>query len=382
MAHWKRLLSYIVWLHVAGMVRAAPPVESPTDAQLRAYSGVKQIADSSCANPTLTGWTVEGGVGVKVTLNPGKLVQALGMTGVRVAADGRGQNWSGLLQKDAGAAFASRNTCFTTLFAAMVNRLPVIDRQTGKPVKRPLNPVALFKAIPQTVVATSTHADIVNDGQNQLTVGANSNNNTLTSGPVTTGPGNAIQNVTINPPPVTPDQKQQAHDALIEELRQLCAYPEQNTVERGPTVIQKHFGSGFPHALYAVLTKYYDGTIATVSYGDQLLSYKRQYYQFETSSADVQRTLTEKIGGLTKTTANGAWQTLYEYCVTRALGATSAQIQASSGDLNYSMSYGDAEAVFEKLKADPNARITLDRMRPVFDAIVVASGLILQAYSK
>lgn len=175
--------------------------------------------------------------------------------------------------------------------------------------------------------------------------------NYATGGPVSSGPGTAVQNNYFGAA-VTPDQKQQAREALLVNLRELAAYPERGRVELAPTIVQGTFRFHAPQALYLLLAKYDRDTIAAMPNGADLNIYEREYYGFERSSVDYEASVTNYIGTLVAAKFPSVWRQYYGYALRRAGGISAEAATAADGQLNFGMTSEDEERIYKVLDAD------------------------------
>jgi hypothetical protein len=240
----------------------------------------------------------------------------------------------------------------------MVNRLPLADPQNGRPIPKPRQPLVIYRQVQAAAAGSATTpaaAEISNSGKNsgQQINSTGPSTNYATGGPVSNGPGPAIQNIFFGAA-VTPDEKQQAREALLVNLHELAAYPERGAVELSPTIVQRLFRFHAPQALYLLLAKYDRDTITAQPNGNDLNAYERAYYSFEQSSVAYETSVVTHIGTLVATKFPSAWNQYYGYALRRAGGISAADAVAADGQLNYGMTPEDEERIYKLLDADPN----------------------------
>lgn len=325
------------------------PANVASAANLPIYRSVSDIAARTCQSPQDVGWTWNVNGDARATVNVDRFKQVLGSGGLTLGGGGNYARWSGPLQKDVGAALASRNDCAEKVFVAMIDHLPLTDSKTGKSVPKPAQPHQAYRAAAPATTVTATDSNNSNGAGQQLIAGAQSTNFQV-AGPTATG-GAAIQYVNI--PPVTPDQKQQAHDALLADLAELARYPERNAIELGPSIIQRHFNFKAPRALYLLLAKYTYPTIASVPGGEELNRYEADYYNFENTLPAFEQSGIEKVGEIVAQKQPYVWRSVFEYCVLRAAGATATQLVSANGQPSFGVTPEQEEAIFLKLYTDP-----------------------------
>ena len=316
------------------------------------FRSISDIAARTCQSPQDEGWAWNAHGNAQVYVNVDKLKQVLGSAGVSLSSNGDYDRWHGPLQKDVGTALLSRNDCAAKVFVAMVQYLPLSDSKTGKSLAKPAQPLQTYQrliaSVPVPTAAASASNNSNGAGQ-QLNVGAPSTNIQI-AGPTSSG-GPAIQNNYF--PPVTADQKQQAHEALLADLTELGRYPERGAVDLGPSIAQQHFRFKVSRALYLLLAKYNYFTIATVSGGDQLNKFEADYYAFESNAPSFEQLVFAKIGADAPQRMTEAWHDLFEYSFVRALGFTPEQFAGGNGQTNFGITPEQEEMVFQKLMADP-----------------------------
>jgi hypothetical protein len=335
---------------------SSPPDQSAqalaSQVRLRSFRAVAQIAAETCTAPQMVGWTLNAKGSAVVSFAPAKLITRLIALGGKLGLEGSYDRWSGPLQRDVGLALAARSTCQRTVFVAMVNRLPLADPATGRPITKPQRPLAIFRQV-QASATPAAAAEISNGGGNfgqQINATAPSTNY-ATGGPVSNGAGPAIQNIYFGAA-VTADQKQEARDALLVNLRELAAYPERGAVEPAGTIVQRLFRFHAPQALYLLLAKYDRDTIAALPGGADLNVYEHDYYDFERSSIDYETAVINHVGTLVAAKYPDAWRQYYGYALRRAGGISAEAVATADGQLTFGITPEDEERIYKLLNAD------------------------------
>lgn len=115
---------------------ALASASTDTGAALDAYQRIGSIANLVCVHPQLFGAvrSADGKISGQVALS--KLTKALGDANIGASLGGGYSDWRGVRQQDAAAALNSANECGERLFTLMLTRLKLVDRTTGKPVRR------------------------------------------------------------------------------------------------------------------------------------------------------------------------------------------------------------------------------------------------------
>ena len=353
----------------------AAPVSPPLprdNSQLSIYEGIRQVAVTSCTNPPLAGWTITAKGSGEVSLKPATLAKLLAALNIKLAGGVEYGRWSGMLQRDAAAAFANRNDCVTKLFEVMVKGLPVTD-QTGSLLPKPAHPDVIYKTL--VAQSTTTTTDQPQSVIGNTSAGPQANN--TGSGTSVAVTGNAT--TFVFPPPVTTDEKLRAHDALIEELRQLASYPERDELGPPPTIMQEYFAQKVPRALYIRLSKYYDSTIITVPNGDKLISYEKDYYTATNNARNFERNAIAAIGLYIQDQHEYVWRTYFKYCFTRALGFDAATIKAGNGQISFG-SYDEAEKACTALQQDQSTATALHQLAQAVSLITNTANYLLSQY--
>ena len=357
---------------------------SANQVNIQSFRAVAQIAAETCSAPQTVGWTLNAKGSAVVSFAPAKLVSRFMTLGGKLGVGGSYDRWSGPLQRDVGSALTARSTCQQTVFVAMVNRLPLVDPQNGRPIPKPRQPLVIYRQVQADAPASATTpaaAEISNSGGNsgQQINSTGPSTNYATGGPVSNGSGTAIQNNFFGAA-VTPDQKQQAREALLVNLHELAAYPERGAVEPPPTIVQAAFRLHAPRALYLLLAKYDRDTIAAQPNGNELNEYEREYYGFERSSVDYETSVVNHIGTLVAAKFPDAWKQYYGYALRRVAGLPAADVVAADGQLNFGMTPEDEERIYKLLDADPTYGPGLRQSGTNVDRITKQAATVLFRY--
>lgn len=322
-----------------------------TESQLRAFRTISEIAKETCGLSPARGQNFHADGGAGAALNIDKLKQVLGSAHVSIGGDLASTRWNGPLQRDIGAALISRTSCVQMSFNAMVLRVPLIDMTTGRTIPKPPNLTRAYRKAADSSPRREpeTASGNTNTGGQQIAAMAPSTNIEI-SGP--SGNGSTItQNNYLTP--VTADQKQQAREALLTDLGELARYPERGPATPGPAIIQTHFRSKAPRALYLLLARYNFNTIESVDGGTNLNQFEAQYYEFETHAPAFEERALQRIGSLVPQHTPYAWATFYHYCISRAAAFTPEQVSSINGEMNFGISPDSAETLYQKIKLDP-----------------------------
>jgi len=252
-----------------------------------------------------------------------------------------------------------------------------VDR-TGKLLPKLDKPSVVYRTLTQqqssSSVLTETNVGNTNGSGVQ-------NNNSAPSvnynGPVATE-GSHLS-VIYNNPPITDVQKQQAREALMEDLNQLATYPESVATVDGPTVVQRMFRYGAPRALYSLLVKYYDKTILSIPYGVQLIGYKKSYYDFEQSAKNFESVAVPKMGDLSKGQFPASWSEYLRYCVLRRNGYSKDAVIAKWGTMGF-VDFNKADDVCAAFQADPQFGLPFNAYSASIDAFTGTAQQLLAAY--
>ena len=356
----------------AAAVAASGPAASPTLEQT--YRSLGAVAAQTCQSPKTEGWALRAAGGAAVTIDVAKLKRLLGSIGLKLSGDGDYSRWSGLLQKDLGAAFASRNDCTAKVFQAMTERLPLVEATSGKRLPKPRGVVSGPQG--SDIRHSSNVASDNTNGAGQQINGGSGSTNLQVGGPSATN-GPAIQNLYF---PVTPDQRKQAQESLIGELRELARYPERMESPAGPSMVQGHFRFRVARSLYLTLAKYDYGTIESVPMGAQLNSFEKNYYDFEMRSVAVEQVIVSRIAKDAPQKFPAAWKALYEYCLERSLGYSAEQIALDAGDPNFGITKEQQEQVFQKLRGDQEVWPYMASQAPIIDNFTDMARMLLKVY--
>lgn len=347
------MVAYSLFLATVALSAPVAAKTAPySKAQIENFRAVSNIAKQTCTAPETVGYTMNANGSAVVSFAPDKLISRFVAFGGKLGAGGAYARWSGPLQRDVGAALAARSNCQQAVFAAMVNRLPLADPSNGRLIPKPSRPITIFKQVQASAAPIPAISNTGNNSGQQINSTASATIN-APNGPTTNGPGSAVQYNYFGAP-VTADQKQQARDALLINLREIAHYPERGSVDRGPTIMLNTFEFKAPHALYVLLSKYDRDTISSLPHGDELNRYELDYYKYELSSLAFERRVLPHIGEISGIRWGVAINQCYIHAILRASGWTMAQVKGAQTEANIMMTTDEHERIFNILISDPN----------------------------
>lgn len=158
----------------------------------------------------------------------------------------------------------------------------------------------------------------------------------------------------IQSPPVTEQQKEQALASLQSEIEELAHFPNRPDLPQARTLLEQATIAKAPHQLYVILTKYYKPTILSVpKIGKELFDFKSDYYGYENKQQDVEEKVTEEIGKIVAVRLRQGWAIYFRYFLFRSTGHTQQEIKDAGDFLNFSITWEDAERVYNELSKNP-----------------------------
>jgi hypothetical protein len=178
-----------------------------------------------------------------------------------------------------------------------------------------------------------------------------------------------------------------ADTALIGQITQMIKFPDNEQI-RAPTLHQRKFINKLPQRLFQLLSKYDDQQILAIGEspaapamrvdesradhmnavelerlgivgapGEQLLRFKKDYYQFQSEVKQTEDEVLLRIGQLVsyKWTAREQWEVFLNIAAARFDGKSQAELISYNGSaqLDYGITWDDAEKVFAELAREP-----------------------------
>lgn len=139
-----------------------------------------------------------------------------------------------------------------------------------------------------------------------------------------------------------------------------------------------------PHRLFVILNKYYKGTLKSVpKVGDELFNYKKTYSKFESGEYDFENEATIQIGKIVSVRYREAWWAVYfRYFLLRSGGLTQQQIIDGGDFLNYSITWDEAERVFNELTKNPAIGPAMAEKFSSQQSILATATSIINSYKR
>jgi len=154
-------------------------------------------------------------------------------------------------------------------------------------------------------------------------------------------------------PPVTEQQKQQALASLQAQLEELANFPGSAELKPPPDILEQHVLDKSPTRLFELASGYYRETIRAVpTVGEQLYTFKTEFYQFRESETATEQAVLNRIGGMVEVRFPAGWAMYLRYFVMRAGGLSQKQIEGFGNFLNYSITWDETERVYAELAKD------------------------------
>jgi hypothetical protein len=184
-------------------------------------------------------------------------------------------------------------------------------------------------------------------------------------------------------PPVTAQQKEEALSSLRSEIEELAEFPNRPDISEPRTLLEQHAVNKLPHRLFIILNKYYKQTITSVpKVGEELFKYKKTYYNFESGEYDFENEATSQIGKIVSVRFRQAWTIYFRYFLLRSGGLTKQQIIDGGDILNYSITWDDAERVFDELTKDPAIGQPMAEKFSLRESILATATSIINNYKR
>lgn len=141
---------------------------------------------------------------------------------------------------------------------------------------------------------------------------------------------------------------------LRTEIRRLLRFPDAiSDVSSPPTVIETLLQDRLPRRIFDLLIGYQEQDILEVpKIGNALHNHLTKYYQFRNLALRLEEDLLAKIGQIVSVRFPTAWSIYLRYAWMRFGGLSRETIIAGGSFLNYSITWEDAERVFNLLSGD------------------------------
>jgi hypothetical protein len=125
-----------------------------------------------------------------------------------------------------------------------------------------------------------------------------------------------------------------------------------------PTILESLFINKLPRRVFDILLTYEERDIREVpEIGQVLQRHLVDYYAFRRQALASEEQQLAKIGRAVSVRLGKAWRIYLRYAVMRFGGISQQQIIEGGNFLNYSISWEDAERVFQLLRADPEVAV-------------------------
>lgn len=139
------------------------------------------------------------------------------------------------------------------------------------------------------------------------------------------------------------------------EVAKLIRYPDavgDNT--QPPTLLESLLTNKLPRRLFDLLMTYEERDLGEVpGIGQSLRDHLENYYDFRQRTLATEQLLVDRIGQLVSVRIAVAWRIYLKYAIMRFAGASEADIIGWGDFLNYSITWEDAERVFNLLSNEP-----------------------------
>jgi hypothetical protein len=86
--------------------------------------------------------------------------------------------------------------------------------------------------------------------------------------------------------------------------------------------------------------------------GASLRTFFRNYYDFEQTTAELERIVLSRVGSTVAVRFEQGWRIYLKYAILRFAGQSADQVSAGSNFMNYEITWGDAERVYRQLSSD------------------------------
>jgi len=155
------------------------------------------------------------------------------------------------------------------------------------------------------------------------------------------------------------DDEVAAH--LRSEIARLLRFP--NSVadtSQSPTLLEGLLLNRLPQRIFDVLLTYEQRDVEEVhGIGHALQDHLKNYYDFRQRALAIEEQMFLKIGKIVSVRFPAGWRIYLKYSIMRFAGASQEEIISWGNFLNYSISWEDAERVFQLLRDDSDIVSTM-----------------------
>ncbi len=194
--------------------------------------------------------------------------------------------------------------------------------------------------------------------------------------------GGVTAGMYINQAPITAQQKDGALSSLQYEIEELSEFPNRPDISKPRTLLEQHAVNKLPHQLFIILNKYYKETIKSLpKVGEDLVKYKKKYSDFESGEYNFENEATTQIGKIVSVRYRQAWLEVYfRYFLLRSDGLTQQQIIDGGSFLNWSITWDEAERVFNELTKNPAIGQAMAEKLSLQGSMLAMATSIINAY--
>ena len=167
---------------------------------------------------------------------------------------------------------------------------------------------------------------------------------------------------------------------LRSEVAKLIRYPDAVAdVAQPPTLLEGLLANKLPRRLFDVLLTYEERDVIEVpGIGRALHDHLRGYYEFRQRILAAEQQLLMRIGKVVSVRFAAGWRIYLRYAMMRFAGASQEDIVGWGDFLNYSISWEDAERVFQLLNGDAESASAMSNVLQIHQRLCDTVGGLVQ----
>jgi hypothetical protein len=144
------------------------------------------------------------------------------------------------------------------------------------------------------------------------------------------------------------------------------------------TLVEDYLTDKIPEKMYGILLDENRKEIVAVpESGDNLYTFKSDYYNFRSKELAIENSLLPKIGSIAQSQVTAAWSIYLRYFVMRASGLSQSQIKAGGDFLIFGITWDEAERVFGVLSSDPQVAAAIPETLKMYAQLSAEASKIL-----
>lgn len=158
---------------------------------------------------------------------------------------------------------------------------------------------------------------------------------------------------------------------LRSEITRLLCFPDAvGDRSQAPTVVERLLSNKLPRRLFDLLMTYEEQDVReSPGIGNALHDYLKTYYGFRQKVLALEEQLFMRIGKMVGVRFAEGWRIYLKYVIMRFAGASQETIIGWGDFLNYSITWDDAERVFEQLNDDQNLSTEMQSLFQTYERL-------------